>query len=906
MARLAEDAYGALRAAEQVAARRLVLRLAGPADDGPGDIGRRLPLDDVAAATDVATWGALDRLAARRLLTVDGGTVALAHEALLREWPRVRGWLDEDTEGQRVHRHLEGAARAWHDGGAVDADLYRGPRLAAALEWAGRAGDAMNDLERAFLDESARRHEAAQEELTQRLRRERRVNRRLRGLLIAVAVVLVVAVVAAVAAVVLNGRANREADRATAEAGRAEDRQLEANVRRLVAQSRVLRDSSLDVSLLLALEANRLADDPETRGALQTALVTDPRLVGFLQGGVPYYRAAVSADGGRVALGSTGGALEVWDVATHELVAGPVMVGEPVVGMWWEGDGQVLTASGDGTVRRWAPESASPSSVLADAGAQVLGADLSPDGRSVVMNLAAGGTARIDLSSAERIGPSIASRAGLLGSVRYSPDGSVIATVAGDLTGGALELWDPATGERVGVLANLGPGGRGLVNMAFSPDGGKLVALDDTGATTVWDVIARQPVVRLDGVHRDFVYSAAFDPAGSRVATVGQDGLAVLWDAATGAPIGTAMDGNGGPTYAVAFTPDGRLVTAGVDGSAAIWDPAASGSLARRIGEGPTTSVAVDPDGDLLAVVAGQSVLVYDRSSGALVSGPLVTAPGITALSFDPSGERLAVAVGVSVHVFDVASGRPAGAPLEGHRAPVAGLAFSPDGRRLASGGYDDLLIVHDVASGDMVAAPAEHPHWVLGVAYSPAGDLLATASFDGTLRLYDPATVAAIDDDISADGFHGAASVAFAPDGATFATGSGDGTVTVWHTDDRRPTQTFAPHAAAVYQVAYDSTGTLLITASTDATARVVDAATGIAIGEPWPKTSVGTVALGGDDEELLVAGTNGVTAWALDPQTWRETACAVVGRNLSPAEWDEYLAGLGSRRATCPQYEL
>ena len=44
------------------------------------------------------------RLTERRLLTVSDGTVEVAHEALLREWPRLRGWLDEDAEGRRLHR----------------------------------------------------------------------------------------------------------------------------------------------------------------------------------------------------------------------------------------------------------------------------------------------------------------------------------------------------------------------------------------------------------------------------------------------------------------------------------------------------------------------------------------------------------------------------------------------------------------------------------------------------------------------------------------------------------------------------------------------------------------------------------------------------------------------------------
>ena len=46
-------------------------------------------------------------------MTVSGEEAEVAHEALLREWPRLRGWLEEDAEGRRLHHHLGIAAREW-------------------------------------------------------------------------------------------------------------------------------------------------------------------------------------------------------------------------------------------------------------------------------------------------------------------------------------------------------------------------------------------------------------------------------------------------------------------------------------------------------------------------------------------------------------------------------------------------------------------------------------------------------------------------------------------------------------------------------------------------------------------------------------------------------------------------
>ncbi len=113
----------------------------------------------------------LVKLADARLVTTSKGTVEVAHEALIREWPTLQEWLAQDREGLRLHRHLTEAAQEWelleHDPGA----LYRGARLAQALEWAEVNLAEMNALERAFLEVSRELVEREQAE-RERLRME--------------------------------------------------------------------------------------------------------------------------------------------------------------------------------------------------------------------------------------------------------------------------------------------------------------------------------------------------------------------------------------------------------------------------------------------------------------------------------------------------------------------------------------------------------------------------------------------------------------------------------------------------------------------------------------------------------------------------------------------------------------
>ena len=256
VAQSAEAVYDQVPEDQRPLLRDLLLRLVSPTPEGE-PVRSRVPRRTV--TTDVEHEHLLELLVTARLVTSDDATVELAHESLVQAWPRLRSWLDDDVEGQRVMRHLALTADGWDNMGRPDSELYRGARLAQALDWRARVDPDLTPAERAFLDTSAEREQSETRAVAERARHQARQNRRLRGLLAGAAVLLVVAMLAGV----LAARQARRADRAAVVAER---NAVAADARRVGAQALVSED--LDHSFLLAVEAVRLDDTPDTRANL--------------------------------------------------------------------------------------------------------------------------------------------------------------------------------------------------------------------------------------------------------------------------------------------------------------------------------------------------------------------------------------------------------------------------------------------------------------------------------------------------------------------------------------------------------------------------------------------------------------------------------------------------------------
>src|SRR5204863_6510701 len=117
--------------------------------EGTQDTRRRATFTELIPRPEdkAAVEAVLKTLADARLITIGQETAEVAHEALIREWPTLRRWLDEDREGLQIHRHLIKTAQEWNKRNRDESELYRGARRSAAIEWAAEHPNGLNALE---------------------------------------------------------------------------------------------------------------------------------------------------------------------------------------------------------------------------------------------------------------------------------------------------------------------------------------------------------------------------------------------------------------------------------------------------------------------------------------------------------------------------------------------------------------------------------------------------------------------------------------------------------------------------------------------------------------------------------------------------------------------------------------
>jgi WD40 repeat protein/DNA-binding SARP family transcriptional activator len=911
VARLAERAWRQLDPADQEVARRVLLRLAGPGE-GDAVVRRRVPLSEFTSAADERGQAVLEALADHRLLTKGEDTVEVAHEALLREWPRLRGWLEEDAQGRTLHRHLIGAAREWDQVDRDPGELYRGARLTGTLDWARGHPDDLNQLERDFLDASRAATEREVDDARRRADREARTSRRLRGLLAGLAGVLVLALVAGGLALDLRGRAERDA--------------LVAQSRRLGALA--LTEDELDRSLLLARQGIAFDDSLETRGDLLAALLRSPAATAVIRGPVGGRLDGMSAlglsrDGRLLAVGDADGTVSIFDTRTHRPISRDFQAQDQVTDLKFSPDGSLLaitTTELTDPVWLWDVRVARVRRKLArrgqpDASIEARYVEFSADGRTLVA-LTGDTTKRPGFGNAYLTRWEVASGHRLQGPVLVSRHGGDVMAAAPDgarlvVVNGAEVLVESArTFRRLRRFPHDIEEPQTFV-ASLSPADGRTLALGSSDGWAEFLDLETGRRRRTIGQHASAIYSIRFSPDGRTLGTGSTDLTVKLWDVASG-QLRETLQGHEGRVGALHFSRHGETLYSSGSKNVIAWDLEGSHRLGRPFpfaGPPPTTvncgsSFAISPDGSLLATPAGtQADHVTLRSFLSPRRVLRSLAPGVgqvSALAFSPDGTRLAVASeGTADPVLvDVASGKVLRRLTGRHFDGSCSIRFSPSGQQLATGSPSPhpRATVWDVTTGRPIHDFPRPGDSDVQVAWSPNGSMLAAAGAMGQVAVWrttDWKLLATLQADTS-----WAIAAAFSPDSSLLAaSGLASRGVTLWSTTTWKA-EGHLSSPAFIPSLDFARRGATLATSDVDDNVRLWDSASLRQIGSPLPGPQCGQcLSVAGFDPSgthLVVLYDNGVgLTWDTDPELWKQRACAVAGRTLTRDEWQELVPG-------------
>lgn len=281
--------------------------------------------------------------------------------------------------------------------------------------------------------------------------------------------------------------------------------------------------------------------------------------------------------------------------------------------------------------------------------------------------------------------------------------------------------------------------------------------------------------------HAGEVYAVAFSPDGKLLATGSDDKTVKLWQMPEGKKTKT-LTGHYFGILSVAYSPDGKLLASGsLDNSAKLWEMP-EGTLAKTQ-TGHTLgvrSVAFSPKGDILALGSwDKTVNLWQMPDGILSKTLKGHSSYIESVAFSPDGKFLASGSSDKmVKLWQVPDGKLA-KTLTGHLGEICCVAFSPDGKLLASGAADKTINLWQMPEGKLVKTLKGHSSDVRTVSFSPDGSLLASGSRDATVNLWQMPGGTLIKTLTGHSGDVG--TVAFSPDGNLLASGSADKTVRLW-----------------------------------------------------------------------------------------------------------------------------
>jgi WD40 repeat protein len=842
VAETAERVFASFDSSGQSQAKHIFVRLVKIGSSGSDDVRRPVSRNDLTGGRQTDSR-VVDAFVAGRLLTAGRDAIQISHEELLRAWPRLRAWLDEDRVGNLIRQNVEDAAADWAGAGCDRSRLYRGGRLQDAAAWARSHEQALTDVAQRFLLAS--------------LQLARRTRALWQGAISGLAILALLSGIASAVAFQQRAAAIQQRDLAIYNEFIAKANQLGAANPSLAAQlliaayrmypsrdlanrligtesepfSTAFRTGKSVSSLTFEPGGHTLAVD-DADGSASLWHLTDPlhpRRLGTLpRSGLTGCPDVLSPDSRTAAVANGGGTTQLWSIAD---LAHPRQIGRAMPAsscpQAFSANGRKLAVSNKKQIRIWDitnpdhPRQLGPP--LRFGSQPTFFVTLSPDLRTAVVGNALGEIRLWSITNPahpRKLGPPVFANFAFSSDVysdlaEFSANGRILAVNNGQLI---LRLWDVANpslhhpvGRKLNTVYRVAdPLG---TFMAISPDSRVLADGGSNGTVRLWNIsdpghptslslrlkTGRLKTMRTMALSSDGIIAAAYS-----------DGTVRLWSV----PPPPLTTSRGCESALIAFSPRNHvLATVNPNGTVSLWNTS-NVSRPHQLGTRITgrsagvTCAAISPSGRTLALGNGNGNLAlwdiadpgHPRLTGKLPSPEPRNA--VASITFSPDGRVLAASVRSAIELWKI-TGISKTRALTRIVAPDAygvatSIAFSR-GNGILTAGYDgDIIQTWNIANP---RHPQKLHHWIPSdddfppLAFRADGRILASVNDNGAIQLWNltnPVRPVKLGPPITPGSGNAAVSVAFSPSGRYLASGNSDGSIQEWDTANPAAPQKF------------------------------------------------------------------------------------------------------------------
>jgi WD40 repeat protein len=621
--------------ADRERVRRIFIQLVRPGE-GAEDT-RRIATK---AELGEQNWSVVKQLADARLVVTsrngaDLETVEVVHEALIRNWGELRGWMEIDRVFRAWQERLRGAMRQWQETREDEGSLLRGAALAEAEEQLRERPEELV-AESGFIERSLQEQERfkqAEEKVVHEKKRQQQI------LIGVMSIGLLLTSGAAIFSLFQVQQVQRQ------------------RVEQLAANAKVLLAGNETVDAVI----NAIA----AKGLSQSVFVQFPDYPQFDS----VEKSLLNA---------------VRHNRERNQIFDPSGLGEEVTSVRYSPDGKhIISNSGEEKKIYNSLTGALIDRSSHDRRDEIINSVVySPNGKHSVRSSIDNTMQISDVKTGASIGRLLRGHTNAINSMMYSPDGKYIVSGSSDST---VRMWDAQTGAAIGkpLLGHE----NSVHSVAYSPDGKRIVSGGSDSTVRIWNAQTGMPIGKPLLGHENSVHSVAYSPDGKRIVSGSWDysgshnNTVRIWDAKIGAAIGKPLLGHEDNIYSVAYSPDSkRIISGSRDKTVRIWDAQTGAPIGEplRGHKHSVTSVAYSPDGKrIISSGNDNAIRIWDAQTGLPISEPL-----------QDDNDKM--------HWLDEQEGEGPSSVLF---AGINSVAYSPDGSHILSGSNDGMVRLWDISS---------------------------------------------------------------------------------------------------------------------------------------------------------------------------------------------------------------